>query len=66
MEKFIKQCVIGALLALALVLLGDIPPESWSLTATAIRLIVLKALGLLVFGFTVRIDKQWRVYGRVD
>ena len=66
MEKFIKQCVIGALLALALVLLGDIPPESWSLTATAIRLIVLKALGLLVFGFTVRIDKKWRAYGSVE
>lgn len=63
MERFIRQCVIGALIGLALLMLGDIPPESWSLAATAVRLIVFKALGVLVFGLAVRIDREWRVYG---
>ena len=63
MEKFIRQCVIGALIALALMMLGDIPPESLSLGATAVRLIAFKTLGVLAFGLAVQINKEWKVYG---
>ena len=63
MERFIRQCVIGALIGVALLMLGDIPPESLSLWAFAARLIFFKALGVLVFGLAVEINKEWRVYG---
>ncbi|MDE6649655.1 MAG: hypothetical protein K2K45_06980 [Muribaculaceae bacterium] len=63
MEKFIRKCVIGAIIALALLMLGDIPPESLSLTMCAIRLIIFKTLGILAFGLAVQINKGWRVYG---
>ena len=64
MEKFIRQCVTIALIWIALMSIFDIPPESLSLTATAVRLIVFKTFGILTFGLAVKINKEWRVYGK--
>ena len=63
MEKFIRQCVIIALIALALMMLGDIPPDALPMGAWIAQLIGFKALGVVAFGYAVRINKEWRVYG---
>lgn len=66
MEKFIKQSAITALIGLALLMIGDIPPDSLPLGAFAIRLVGFKALGILTFGFAATLNKEWRVYGYED
>lgn len=63
MEKFIRQCVLAALIGFALLMIDDIPPDSLPLGATAIRLVGFKTLGILAFGFAVTLNKEWRVYG---
>ncbi|MDE6742083.1 MAG: DUF4436 domain-containing protein [Muribaculaceae bacterium] len=63
MEKFIRQCVIIALIALALMMLGDIPPDALPMGAWIAQLIGFKTLGVLAFGLAVQINKEWRVYG---
>ena len=64
MEKLIRQCVIGALIAFALCLLGDIPPDALPMEAWIAQLVGFKTLGVLAFGLAVKINKEWRVYGK--
>ena len=63
MEKFIRQCVIGALIGIALLMLGDIPPDALPMEAWIAQLIGFKALGVFTFWYAARINKEWRVYG---
>lgn len=66
MEKFIKQSAIAAIIGLAILAIGDIPPDSLPLGAFAARLVGFKVLGILAFGFAVTLNKEWRVYGLED
>ena len=66
MERFNRQCVIVVLIGLALLMLGDIPPDTLSLGGFAVRLITFKTLGVLIFSLAVQANKKWRVYGNEE
>lgn len=63
MEKIIRQCAIAAIIAFALLMLGDIPPDALPMGAWIAQLVGFKALGILAFGFAITLNKEWRVYG---
>lgn len=66
MEKFIRQCVIIALIAFALMMLGDIPPDALPMGAWIAQLVGFKAIGVFIFWYATRINKEWRVYGHKE